>query len=51
MHKNYLISLSRAFMRDMIDFQMKHANTYFVARTEVEFSQDFLNMMFSKLNY
>ena len=51
MHKNYLTNLSRAFMRDMIEFQSEYADIYFISRDQVQSSNEFLQMIFSKLNY
>ncbi|CCE34937.1 uncharacterized protein CPUR_08876 [Claviceps purpurea 20.1] len=51
MHKGYLTSLPRAFMRGMAGFQSEHAGTYFIARAEVEPPKELLDLVFPELNY
>ncbi len=51
MHKNYFIFLSCQFMCDMIGFLLKHANAYFIAKAQMQFSKKLVQMIFSKLDY
>jgi len=51
MHKSYFIFLFRQFMRDIINFLSKHASAYFIARAQMQFSKELVQMIFSKLDY
>ena len=51
MHKGYLTSLPRRFMRGMAGFQPEHGGAYFIARAQVEPPSELVLLIFSKLNH
>lgn len=51
MHRAYLTSLPRKFIRGMAGFQAEHSGTYFVARGQMEPSNDLIQLIFPKLDY
>ena len=51
MHKDYFISLPRQFIRDIIDFQLKHVDTYFIVKKYIQSSKELLKLIFSKFNH